>query len=77
MSHHCEFNSKSIFSHGTQAIMMQIIILSLVTKCSVILKISFGRIFADILNLSCDSDLEHNNLIFLQRNPAYDDIPSS
>ena len=48
----------------------------LVTKCSVIPKISSGQTFTDILNLCCDLDLKRSNLIFPQDTPAYDDVPS-
>ena len=37
---------------------------NLVTKCSVIQKISPGQTFTDISNLRCDLDLEHSNLFF-------------
>ena len=39
---------------------------NLVTKCSVIQKISSRQIFTDILNLRCDLDLKQSNLIFKQ-----------
>ena len=41
-----------------------ITISNLVTKCSVIQRILSGQTFTDILNLCCDLDLEHSNLIF-------------
>ena len=49
---------------------------NLVTKCSVIQKISSRQIFTDILNLCCDLDLEHSNPIFPKDTPAYDTGPS-
>ena len=44
---------------------------SLVTKCSVVQKIS-GQTFTDILDLHCDLDLEHSNPSFTQESPVYD-----
>ena len=48
----------------------------LITKCSVVQKISSGQIFINILNLCCDLDLECNNPIFPQHTLAYDAIVS-
>ena len=31
----------------------------------------------EVLNLHCDLDLEHNNLIFTQDAPAYENVPSN
>ena len=42
----------------------RIAIPNLVTKCSVIQKISSGQTFTDILNLCCDLDLKRSNPIF-------------
>ena len=44
----------------------------LVTKCSVIQKISPRQTFTDILNRRCDLDLEHSNPIFPQDTLVYD-----
>ena len=44
---------------------------SLVTKCSVVQKISSGQTFTNILTLCCDLDLECSNAIFPQDTPAY------
>ena len=44
----------------------------LVTKCSVVQKISSRQTFTDILNLHCDLGLERSNPIFLQNTPVYD-----
>ena len=49
---------------------------TLVTKCSVIQKISSGQIFTDVSTLHCDLDLEHSNPIFSQDTPAYDAVLS-
>ena len=50
---------------------------SLVTKCSVVQKISSGQTFYYILNLCYDTefDLEHSNQIFSQNTLAYDAVP--
>ena len=53
-----------------------ITITNLVTKCSVIQKISSGQTFTDILNLCCDLDLEHSTPIFPQNTPAYEAVLS-
>ena len=37
---------------------------SLVTKCSVVHKVSSGQTFIDIFNLHCDGDLEQSNPFF-------------
>ena len=50
---------------------------NLVTKCSVIQKISSRKTFTDILNLCCDLDLKCSNPIFPQDTPAYDTLLSS
>ena len=49
----------------------------LVTKCSVVLKISFGQTFTNILNLCCGLDLECRNPIFPQNTPTYDAVLSN
>ena len=49
-----------------------IIIPSLVSKWSVVQKISSGKTFTNILNLYHDLDLEHRNSIFAQDTLAYD-----
>ena len=49
---------------------------NLVTKCSVILKIS-GQTFTDILNLHCDLDLKCSNPILPHGTPAYDAVLSN
>ena len=46
----------------------------LVTKCSVVQKISSGQTFPDILYLRCDLDIECSNPIFLQDTPPYDGV---
>ena len=46
--------------------------LTLVTKCFVVQKISFGQIFTDIFNLRFDLDLERSNSVFPQDTLAYD-----
>ena len=51
-----------------------ITIRNLVTKCSVILKISSGQTFTDILNLRCDLDLKRSTPIFPQDTPACDAV---
>ena len=51
-----------------------ITVLGLVTKCSVVQKISSGQIFNDILNLHCDLDFERSNPVFLQHTPAYNAV---
>ena len=43
----------------------------LITKCSVVQKISSGQTFTDIFNLRCDLDLERSNPIFPQDTLAY------
>ena len=53
-----------------------IIIPNLLTKCSVIQKISSGRTITDIFNLCCDLQLERSNPIFQQDTLAWDDVPS-
>ena len=53
------------------------IIPGLVTKCSVVPKISSGQTLTDILNLCCDLDCEHSNPIFPQATPAYDAVQSN
>ena len=50
---------------------------NLVTKYSVIQKISFQQTFTDILNLHCDLDHKHSNPIFPQDTPAYDAVLSN
>ena len=44
----------------------------LVTKCSVVQKISSGQTFTNILNLHCALDLKCSNPIFPQDTQAYD-----
>ena len=48
----------------------------LATKCSVVQK-TLSRTFSNILNLCCDLDLEHRNLISAQDTPAYDVVLSN
>ena len=48
----------------------------LVSKCSVVQKISFRQTFTDILNLCCDLDLENSNPIFCTT-LAYDAVLSN
>ena len=50
---------------------------NLVTKRSMIQKISSRQIFTDILNLRCDLGLECNNQIFQQDTLAYDAVLSN
>ena len=50
---------------------------NLVTKCSLIQKISSGQTITDILNLCCDLDLKCSNSIFPQDAPAYDAVLSN
>ena len=50
---------------------------NLVTKCSVIQKISSGQTFTDILNLGCDLDLERSDPIFQHDTLAYDAVLSN
>ena len=45
---------------------------SLVTKCSVVQKLSFRQTFTNILNLCCDLELECSNQIFQDDTLAYD-----
>ena len=63
--------------HMTLWLMMLHHIPNLVTKCSVIQKISSGQTFTDILNLRCELDLKHSNPIFQQDSLAYDAVLSN
>ena len=49
-----------------------IIIPNLVTKCSVIQKISSRQTFTDTMNRCCDLEFKRSNPIFPQDSPAYD-----
>ena len=50
-------------------------ILSLVTKDSVVQKISSRQTLIEILNHCCDLDLEQSNPVFAQNILTYDDVP--
>ena len=64
----------TIFSTWHSSLWCCIAIPGLVTKCSMVRQISSGQTFADILNLHCDLDLDHRNLIFPKNTPAYDAV---
>ena len=49
----------------------------MITKHSVVQKVSSGQTFANILNFRCDLDLECSNQIFPQDTPAYDAVLSN
>ena len=50
---------------------------NLVTKCSVVQKITSGQTFTDVLNHCCDLDLECSNPFFSQDTLAYDAVLSN
>ena len=70
-------DSKQLFSTWHSGSWCYITIPSLVTKCSVVLKISSKQIFTDSSNLCCDLHLQCSNPIFPQGTPAYDAVLSN
>ena len=65
------------FSAWHSGLRCSITIPGLVTKCSVVQKISPGQTFTDFFNLRCDLDLEGGNAISPQDAPAYDSLLSN
>ena len=65
------------FSAWHPGLWCYITIPGLVTKCSMVQKISSGQTFTDILNLRCHLDLEYSNPIFPQDTMAYNAVLSN